>query len=214
MIAYGGGGGVLISAVAQRLGLGRVVLSRFSAVFSAFGVSTLDVRHTYEARTHWDAGAVIGDLVADLAAAARRDMKGEGLDPGSMTVSVSVSADGRRVGETDDLGATLGALAPGVNGTGTAVLTLSAVCPVLRAELPDERAADGHDAEQARSKTRAIVLESGRREVGVYAREQLRSGDTLVGPALIEASDTTYLVPEGTRCTVDTFGSAVLTQEA
>ena len=214
MIAYGGGGGVLIPAVAQRLGLGRVVLSRFSPVFSAFGVSTLDVRHTYEARTHWDAGAVIGDLVADLAAAARRDMKGEGLDPGSMTVSVSVSADGRRVGETDDLGATLGALAPGVNGTGTAVLTLSAVCPVLRAELPDEPAADGHDAEQARSKTRAIVLESGRREVGVYAREQLRSGDTLVGPALIEASDTTYLVPEGTRCTVDTFGSAVLTQEA
>jgi N-methylhydantoinase A len=214
MIAYGGGGGVLIPTVAQRLGLGRVVLSRFSPVFSAFGVSTLDVRHTYETRTQWDAGAVVGDLVGELTAAARRDMKGEGLDPGSMTVSVSVAADGQRVADTDDLGATLGALAGGVNGAGTVVLTLSAVCPVLKAELPDEPASGDHDAEQARTKTRPVVLEDGRRDVGVYAREQLRAGDTITGPALIEASDTTYLVPDGIRCTVDRFGSAVLTQEA
>jgi N-methylhydantoinase A/acetophenone carboxylase len=215
MIAYGGGGGVLIPAVSQRLGLGQVVLSRFSPVFSAFGVSTLDVRHTYEARVAFDAGAALADVVSDLVDTARRDMKGEGLDPESMTLSVSVSGgDGERLGETDDLTTTLGGVAAGVAAGASVVVELSAVCPVQKAELPDEPSAGGHDAEQARTKERDVVLETGPRTVGVYAREQLQTGDVLSGPALIESGETTYLVPEGMRCTVDRFGSAVLTQEA
>jgi N-methylhydantoinase A len=50
LISYGGGGGCLLPAVAAQAGLGPVYLPALSAVFSAFGVSTFDVQHAYEAR--------------------------------------------------------------------------------------------------------------------------------------------------------------------
>jgi N-methylhydantoinase A len=44
----------------------------------------------------------------------------------------------------------------------------------------------------------------------VYARENLGAGARLAGPALVEATDTTYLVPPGVTCRIDEYGNAVL----
>ena len=44
-------------------------------------------------------------------------------------------------------------------------------------------------------------------ETQVYAGEKLRSGNVLVGPAIIEEPATTVVVPAGFRLTVTRFGN-------
>ena len=44
----------------------------------------------------------------------------------------------------------------------------------------------------------------------VYARADLRAGDELAGPAVIEQPDSTTLVPPGARARVDEIGNLVL----
>jgi N-methylhydantoinase A/oxoprolinase/acetone carboxylase beta subunit len=182
LVAYGGGGGILMPAVARRLGIRDTILSRFSPVFSAFGVSTLDVRHTYETRVDGDAER---EAIERLTGDARRDMRGEGFDPDAIRIEV----------ERDD-----------------GLVRVSATCEVPKPPLPRQH--DEGDSEQARKGERTIRLEGGAVEAPVYARDRLRAGAALAGPALIEASDTTYLVPPGITCRIDHFGNAVLSEEA
>jgi N-methylhydantoinase A len=182
LVAYGGGGGILMPAVARRLGIRDTILSRFSPVFSAFGVSTLDVRHTYETRVDGDAER---EAIERLTGDARRDMRGEGFDPDAVRIEV----------ERNDR-----------------LVRVSATCEVPKPPLPHQR--DEGDSEQARKGARTIRLEGGAVEAPVYARDRLRVGAAIAGPALIEASDTTYLVPPGITCRIDHFGNALLSEEA
>ena len=47
-------------------------------------------------------------------------------------------------------------------------------------------------------------------EAAVYDRERLAPGARLEGPALVEAVDTTIVVPEGFVLSVDEYATAVL----
>jgi len=45
----------------------------------------------------------------------------------------------------------------------------------------------------------------------VYLGDRLMPGDTLAGPAIIEESITTVVIPPSFKCTVDDYGNCVLT---
>jgi N-methylhydantoinase A/acetophenone carboxylase len=210
LIAYGGGGGILLPSAAQGLGIEKVYLSSLSPVFSAFGVSTFDVRHRYETRTKLN-GTPVDDALAPLVDAARRDIRGEGFDQDAATLTVSATdgegtpllqdAPPSRVGERmKEL-----ALAPG----STIVLSLSASCDVPKPDLPKVDA-DGGDADRAATGTREVVFREGRKSVPLYSRDNLRAGAEIEGPCLIESSGSTYLVPDRATCSIDRFGTAVI----
>ena len=55
------------------------------------------------------------------------------------------------------------------------------------------------------------VLDEKRRAAALIAREELRSGDSFAGPAVISEYSATTLVPEGWRANVDDFGQILLT---
>lgn len=210
LIAYGGGGGILLPSVAQSLGIGKVYLSSLSPVFSAFGVSTFDVLHRYETRAALN-GTPVPEALAPLVDAARRDIRGEGFDPESATLLVgatdgegntlfqdeTISTAARRIEKLD--------LTPG----SSIVLSLSASCEVPKPELPglDE---GGRDADRAGIGDREVVFRDGTRSVPVYSRENLDAGSELSGPCLIESTGSTYLVPDGATCSIDRFGTAVI----
>jgi N-methylhydantoinase A len=207
LISYGGGGGCLLPAVAARAGLGPVYLPALSPVFSAFGVSTFDVQHAYEARM--PAGQLSGGGLDGLIAAARRDARGEGFDPDQAQFAVSVlGEDGTVLAEDLEPAQAAGAanllgLAPG-----QAILArLRATCAVHKPGLPAEP--EGAAVPQAGQ--RSVLLPGGRREVPVYERDRLRAGHAITGPCLIESSGSTYLIPAGTGGRIDQFGTAVLT---
>jgi N-methylhydantoinase A/acetophenone carboxylase len=203
LIAYGGGGGLLLPGAARRLGLRATVISRHSPVFSAFGVSTFDVRHRYQACVTVD-GEGHGPVVRELAAAARRDMRGEGFAASRVDLHLTVS----------DLSGTRLADAPAdaaeqldLPRDHPLMFELRATCPVAKPALPHEQATPSQPAPRER---REVWLAGGKREVPVYDRDALAAGAELRGPALIEASDTTYLVPEGSKCHVHASGSAII----
>jgi N-methylhydantoinase A len=214
LISYGGGGGCLLPAVAARAGLGTVYLPVLSPVFSAFGVSTFDVEHSYEARMpagQLAMGQGANGGLAALEAAARRDARGEGFDPGDARIEVSVLRDdGTALAEGLEPGQVAGAAQRlGLAAADTARVRLRATCVVHKPGLPGQTEARVPlgDAQTGR---RSILLTDGRYEVPVYARDGLRAGHAMSGPCLIESSGSTYLIPAGTSCRIDQFGTAVL----
>lgn len=210
LIAYGGGGGILLPSVAKRLGIGKVYLSSLSPVFSAFGVSTFDVRHRYETRASLN-GMPVEEILAPLVDAARRDIRGEGFDQTAATLTVSANDDD---GKTLFVDAPISDIARRIEALKLAsgspvVLALSASCEVPKPglpTLPDDAGAPDH----ASVGPREVILPDGRRSVEVYSRDNLRDGAELSGPCLIESSGSTYLVPAGAMCTVDRFGTAII----
>lgn len=214
LISYGGGGGCLLPAVAARAGLGPVYLPALSPVFSAFGVSTFDVQHAYEARM-LAAQLSAGEPVAALVAAARRDARGEGFDPEQARLAISVlGGDGAMLAD----GLEPGQVAAAVQRIGLApdqpvLARLRATCAVHQPGLPGQAEADGSGPPLASAQTgqRSVLLPGGRRDVPVYARDRLRAGHAISGPCLIDSSGSTYLIPAGMDGRIDHFGTAVLT---
>jgi N-methylhydantoinase A len=52
--------------------------------------------------------------------------------------------------------------------------------------------------------------ESGFRKTPIYDRGQLLPGNRVVGPAVVEASDTTYVIPEGKAFSISKYSHGVL----
>jgi N-methylhydantoinase A len=218
LISYGGGGGCLLPAVAARAGLGSVYLPALSPVFSAFGVSTFDVQHAYEARMPAGQLAVTSSgpgPVAALVAAARRDARGEGFDPERAQLAISVlGGDGTMLADGLDPGQVAAAVQRiGLAPDQPVLARLRATCAVHQPGLPAQVEADGSGPPLVSAQTgqRSVLLPGGRRDVPVYARDRLRAGHALSGPCLIESSGSTYLIPAGMDGRIDHFGTAVLT---
>jgi N-methylhydantoinase A/oxoprolinase/acetone carboxylase beta subunit len=80
ILAYGGAGPTDACEVAELLGVSRVISVPFASVFSAFGASTADHTHAYQAPE-------IGDVEDELITRALRDMRGEGFGPDAVELT-------------------------------------------------------------------------------------------------------------------------------
>jgi N-methylhydantoinase A len=216
LICYGGGGGCLLPAVAARAGLGPVFMPALGPVFSAFGVSTFDVEHSYQARM--TAGQLSDGGLDALIAAAKRDARGEGFDPAEARMAVSVLRDdGTALAaglETGQVAAAIGRI--GLAADQPVLALLRASCVVRKPGLPglSGRAESGASPASAQTGQRSVLLPGGRSEVPVYTRDRLEAGHAMGGPCLIESGGSTCLVPAGIQCRIDQFGTAVLVPSA
>jgi N-methylhydantoinase A len=70
--------------------------------------------------------------------------------------------------------------------------------------------AEGRSLESARSGTRAVIFEGASHEAQLFDRERLPPGAVISGPALIEESGSSTVVPPGWTAEVDRIGSIVL----
>jgi N-methylhydantoinase A len=236
-LCYGGCGPLFGASIARALGLARVVVPALSAVFSAFGAATAEVRRE-TTRT------LFGPLPADPAEVAacfaaledevRAAMRAEGLADDRVTVARECDLRFHR--QTWEVTVPLPTLRPeaverldeafrtryaalygrGALAAGSAIDLVNcraiAVGRVPRPAL--EPVPPGPvDARPAVRGARAAWLpgvETGRARVPVLDGERLRPGMSFAGPALVERRDTTILVPPGDRATVDGLGSLVV----
>lgn len=218
LYAVGGGGGLLTVGVAEKLGAGAAYFPLNAAVFSAFGSSTLDVAHSYEAI--FSAGCPAAEIKTALQALvveARRDMRGEGFREEDILLSVEAAAyAGRalqaRLGPLPFDGDTLkmiAALVKSGNGADYLEVRLTAVCamphPDLEAGGARNATVDGAIAGQ-----RKILAPAGEVEVPVYRFDQLPIGAEIPGPAIAETNHTSILVPEGRTLRIDAQGGGVV----
>ncbi len=203
LFSYGGGGGLLCVAAADRLGIGRVVVFPHSSVFSAFGAGLLPIAHSYEAVISGDPA----DAVARLADSAQRDLRSEGVVD-LETVHASLS-----VGGAQPVRATLARLArdPATSiapsASGPCRLRVS-VPGVPRVEMIAAKAeADAHAP-------RRLITDDGVIAVPTLSGLGQLGARGAPGPAFLQAPDTTIHVPSGWSIGFSPQGYGILSKEA
>ena len=230
LLAYGGAGPVHAGRLAQLLHIPRVVVPIHSGAFSALGCLVADVRYdqirTFLTPFRRLEPATLAEAFARLQAPAAEQLRGDGLDPASLTWERSL--DLRYVGQKAELEVPcppdpidLAEVALRFNArhrmeyayeTPEEVecvnLRLAAVLARSHPALPRlEQRTRG----EARIGSRpAFFHETGSVELPVFRRDGLSPGEKIDGPAVVEEAWSTTLAYPGQRLTVDEYGNLVV----
>lgn len=231
MVVYGGAGPLHCCNMAGSIG--KLVVTPYSAVFSAYSSSLMDVGHIYSrrSRTPLSAGSDYAELakaVAQMRTRAEQDMRGEGFAAENLYWSLELIVQGREPGnetrlaaavdffhKPEDIAALAAEARQALKQDGECDPVISSVGVVARAGVPhfklSEQQGSGRSLQQAQKGQRSVYFGTGRRaDVPVYSRQQLESGHCLDGPALVESEQTSIWVAEGWRLAIDQYQNAVL----
>jgi N-methylhydantoinase A len=228
ILAFGGAAGLHVTAIARQLGLGRVIVPRLAAVLSAWGMLTSDLRYEV-ARSHvGDASqldaAALRQLYDELEAEGRRRLAAASFDGpvqvhrsadmryGEQIFEVSVALDGIEWAEPDLLGQLATAFHRRHEELYTyampdqeAVLVNARVAVIGALPDPPREPALPDRPPAAPRSCRPIYL-GGWRDVPVFDLDALAAGQTIDGPAVVEAETTTVLLRSGDRAEVNQIG--------
>ncbi|MEO8715280.1 MAG: hydantoinase/oxoprolinase family protein [Acetobacteraceae bacterium] len=228
LIAFGGAGPVHAAALAAEMQIPEVIVPPAPGAFSALGLVASDLRRDYSRTLYADLGAVEPARVAEALAimeAAGTAMLDDAKVPHERRALVR-SADVRYRRQAYELtvpvadgpitAAILAALAAGFHAKheqtyghanhAEAVqlvnLRLSAV-----GRLPSLVLAQRADPSAARVYLRDVwFTETGFAATPVHWREGVASGSAIQGPAIIEAMDSTTVIPPGWTARIDDLG--------
>jgi acetophenone carboxylase len=228
LFAYGGNGGLFAAGVAEAAGLRRAQVFSLGPVFSAFGSSVTDICHVYERlleekRITESAVRHIREMVEECKAEAVKDLLGEGIRPDGLDylleIEVASGGQGARAVACREsaltsaaaLQAALAASLGPVMGSGDQVrpnlLRVRAKKPMQQRRF-EPQALRGEDASPARTATRKTMWGGRSGEAQIYRWEELKPGNRIAGCAILEGTNTTYLVPDGWTLALDGYGNA------
>jgi N-methylhydantoinase A len=238
LVAFGGAGPLHACALAEEMGIGRVLVPRASGVLSALGLAISDLRRDYVAAVLGRLDELDPSLVEDawreLERQAVRELDGNGERPvltrradlryrgQSFELTVEVEGPGE-AGPARDAG-----LHPGVDLPALAERfgaahqrrygyrmddeAVELVNLRLVAAVPAGKPEVGAEPSRGarRAGRRGVNLDGHWREVDVLGREQLGEGDRLQGPAVVEFAEATLLLRPGWQAVVDQAGTMAL----
>ena len=238
LIAFGGAGGQHACAIADRLGLGRVVFPRFAGFLSAEGVlaavparfATVPVLETLEACSM--RLAAVRELAIERA---RADLAADGFsieDPDGTarrernTGGISVQASLRLTGQESAIAVPFGSPAQLVDRFKARFRDLFGYAPPARAiEVVSLEArvsapwgsehASAHAAGRPSSArpeslgTTQMLVRGAFVDARLLSRDALVAGDSIEGPAIITDVGETVVLDEGWRARVDATGDLV-----
>jgi N-methylhydantoinase A len=221
LVAFGGAGPLHACALAEEMGIGRVLVPRASGVLSALGLAISDLRRDYVrpvlGRLDELDAAALEEGWRELEDQARQELPADGGEP-----VLDRRGDLRYRGQSFELTVDVddtGTLAEGFHEAHrrrygyrmddetveVVNLRLVAAVPAGKPELRAEPPSGGRG-----ERRRRVNLDGGWREVTVLAREELGGGDRLEGPAVVEFPEATLLLRPGWQATVDDAGTMVL----
>jgi N-methylhydantoinase A/oxoprolinase/acetone carboxylase beta subunit len=243
VVSSGGAAGAHVVAIAAELGLGEVLAPRSAGVLSALGLLCCDVAaeasHTRPMPLPADPAAV-----RELAAAAMREASEAAAVEGQSEPRVELSLDMRYRDQSHELPVPIEpALLDGDDaeilaaelarrfdavyqahygvapGGAVTLIGVRARAVLAGGGLPSidpaRAAAAAAAATPAPAATRTVVLaEHGAVEAAVHDWESLPSGACVAGPAVVEADDTSVLVPPGWAARVDARQTLHMAPEA
>ena len=242
MLPFGGAGAVHAAAVADELGMGRILVPPRPGAFSALGLICTDVVHDYircELKPLADIGADHAEeIFAALEAKAREDIKSEGLNAAQARYMREL--DLRYAGQGYELRTPLDGLFTGrvtadtlagarirfderhsqIHGHSAKDRPVEIVSYRLRLrvavpkfEQREERSSSPRPAAHARKGERAVCFDGARATpTTLYERDRLDPGARLTGPAIVEQFDATTAIPPGWHATVDAFRNLILSK--
>ena len=231
LIAFGGGGGLHAYALARELGIKKAVIPNLSGVFSAWGMLLSDLRRDYLQTQIIElnsptAAAQIDQTLKTLEEQAIREFTAEHIERSRMRflrygrcryqnqehfVEIELP-DGAIT--SDQIGAIIENFHANYEREYTYRLEAPAelVCYhlIAIAEVdklkPEKRLPTGRKIESAIKGVREVdYIEAGIQPSTIYNGDVLEPGMSFVGPAIIEESGTTVVVPPGLPCQVDDY---------
>ncbi|MBI2319618.1 MAG: hydantoinase/oxoprolinase family protein [Betaproteobacteria bacterium] len=238
LVAGGGGGPTHAGFIADTLGMPKVVIPSVAALFSAFGMFAMDPGEDY-ARSFVARCATLNPedmnrLYEDMENEARESFKTIGVPEKDLTLKRT--ADMRYVGqfhevetdvpdgrltraEVDDAVAAfarkheaLFTFAMPWQAVEVLALRLKAVAAKAPFQLREiERGPK--DPSAALKRRRKCRFDGVDVDTPVYDGDKILAGNLLEGPAVVEESTMTVVVPKGFQCEVDRFKNYVLTRQ-
>ncbi len=235
MIAFGGGGAMHATALAQELSIPKVVIPASSAVFSAWGMLMSDLRRDY-IRTQpmpiaSGSAASISATFAEMEAEALASFADEDIPTDAIMFehyldmrydgqehSVRMPLNNGKISSTDidDLVARFHDAYEREYtyrldaGTNMVALSIVAFAKIDRPQLA--KIAEDGDASKAIKSRRNVDYDlAGIHMSDIYDRELLGSGAEFSGPAIIEEAGTTTVIFPNQRVRVDEFGNLHIT---
>jgi N-methylhydantoinase A len=237
MIAGGGGGPIHAGFIADALGVRKVVVPPVAALYSAFGMFAMDIGQDYArsfvSRVSAADADALNRVLAEMEAEALASFRAHGVDADN--VVLKRTADLRYVGqfhevETDMPSGALTREAVSALGESFArkheelytfampwkqveilTLRLKASTPSVPFALP--QVGQGADDPAGALKRRRTCRFDGRdTDTPVYDGEKVLAGHVITGPAIIEETTTTVVIPATYVCSVDKYKNYVLTR--
>ena len=232
LIAFGGGGGMHACALARELGIKKVVIPKQSSVFSAWGMLLSDLRRDYLQTQIVDlsapgAAAQLDEALRQLEEKALQEFTAEDIDRARVHFlrygrcryqnqehSVEIALpDGAITAEqieaicerfrTDYEREYTYRLAAPVELVCHHLIAIAEVDKLRPQKLP----ATGRTLEAAVKGWRDVdYVEAGIHRATIYNGDALEPGMKFVGPAIIEESGATTVIPPGLPCHVDDYG--------
>lgn len=233
LIPFGGAGPLQGGMLAENANINKILIPSAPGVLSAMGLMLAPIQHEALASFETPADDVcyagIQDIFSDMDDTCRKKMVMDGVLAGD-TVKEYL-AEMRYVGQSHQLEVSLGDCLS-EDTVAKAVLRFHSVhnetynhsdtdAPVefvaLRSVHKNEPELVGGGGRTKASgaiepKTRSVCLsiERGYEEVTVYQRDHLSQAGEIVGPAIVEQSDTTTLIYPGHRAHIDRLGNVII----
>ena len=239
LMAFGGGGPLHACALADDLGMRRVVVPRYPGLFSsAFGLLAADVRatlaRTLVARCSMRRRSVTrAPWLPVLTGEARDSLRKQGVAEDAMRVVLEL--DVRYAGQSFDLTVPFDGdeseiaeafhqrherrYGYAARDERVELATVRVAAMSSRAQRREARSrgtatAAGISARFAPDDTRRVWDDGAFVDAAIYQREDLAAGAVFEGPAIVEQYDTTTWVPRGWRATVDATENLLLEKHA
>jgi N-methylhydantoinase A len=238
LVVGGGAGPVHAAFIADLLHIPTILVPPIASTYSAFGMFAMDVGRNY-ARSYITRVdrldvARVGELYDEMEREALAGFAELGILPD--LVAFSRSADLRYVGQFHEVevevplgeltDSSIEAAVENFHGEHEALFTFNMPWQAvelltfrLRATVPKAafeltRIAEGaDDASHALKRSRRAWFDGAELQVPVYDGELLRAGNRLAGPAIIEETTTTVVVPGRHALTVDPLKNYVIRRD-
>ncbi len=241
LVAGGGAGGLHSAEIARKAGLKRVLVPRFASAYCAFGMQIPDFSQDYvrscgKRLANLDL-AVVNALYAEMEEEGRQVLRQSGARDSQ--ISFVRTADLRYVGQFHEVEVetvkgpftaeaavalehafhakheqTFAFAMPGrtIEVVYLRVRAMAATAPV---SLRTIESGEESPTAAARKSVRRCFLGPYQhwRELAVYAADELLAGNVIEGPALIEETGSTILVPADAEARVDAHGNYLIEME-
>jgi N-methylhydantoinase A len=228
LLSFGGAAGAHAAEVARELEISRIIVPTTASVLSAWGMLTSDLRYEVS-RTHFETGArssasEVREIFAELESRAVERLRGWFDGPiaversaemryGEQIFEIDVSLDGidlnsaSLIAEIEDRfhrrHEELYTYASRDQEVVFVNARVAAIGAIAAGEAGEERA---RSTEPCKPRSRRKAFFGAWLDVPVYALDDLRPGQSLHGPGIIEAETTTVVINAGDRLEVNRLG--------
>jgi len=233
LFAYGGAGPLHAAAIAEELGMRRIVIPPMPGTFSAYGLLAADTRYdvtrTRLTKLDQTTHAELESILIPLCEQATSRLKADGFEDSRITLQVAL--DMRYVGQAFELTTRVpnpfhsvaeieetfrntyeeryGQLDEGpIEIVSFRVIGIGAMD---RADLPKRPV--GGSMDTARIAIRPVLFDGKAHDTPIIARDRMPTDTPLVGPAIIEEDNATTVVPPSFTACTDGYGILTLTRE-